>query len=66
MIDIDGDRPGHLGQAPLGDATEDLHLAQAQVGMDEAERQGRVFVVLGFDEGDLVLIPVDHGLALQG
>ena len=38
MIDIDGDRPGHLGQTPLRDAPQDLHLAQTQMCMDNAER----------------------------
>ena len=44
---------------------EDAYLAQPQMRMDQTQCQGAVFVVLGFDEGYLVPVPMDHRAALQ-
>jgi len=35
------------------------------VGVDEAQRERRIAVVLGLDEGDLMLVPVDDDRPLQ-
>ena len=54
--------PNHLRHAPPRDHPHRRHLTQPQVGVHEAERERRVAVALRFDEGNLLLVPVDrHG-----
>ena len=50
---------------PAGDHAHCRHLAEPQMRVHEAERERRVAVVVGFDEGNLPLAPVDHHAPLK-
>ena len=57
VVDVGGERPAHLGDPALSDPPVDRHLPEAQVGVDQAQGEGGVVVVLGLDERDLVVVP---------
>ena len=65
VVDIDAEGADHLRHAPPRDHAHRRHLAEPQVRVDEAERERRVAVALGLDEGNLALAPVDRHAPLQ-
>jgi hypothetical protein len=62
VIDLRCQGAGHLREAAVGDAAHHLHLAQAQMGMDDAQGNGQVAIAFGLDEGHQMVVPADrHG-----
>jgi ABC-type sulfate transport system permease component len=59
VVDVCGEGPGDLGQAPLRDQPQQHHLRRAEVPMHQAEGDGQVLIRLGGDPGDHVVVPAD-------
>ena len=59
-VDIDARGADHLGNAPPRDHPRRRHLSQPQVRVHEAERERRVAVAVGLDEGNLPVAPMDR------
>ena len=66
LVDIDSERADRFRQAAVGDRARHRHLAEAQMGVDEAEGERRVAVGLRLDERDLPVVPVDRDRAVEG
>ena len=60
VVDLGGQGPGHLGEPAIGDPAHHLHLAQAQMGMDDPQGDGQVTVAFGFDEGHEMVVPANR------
>ena len=65
VVDVDAERADHLRHAPPRDHAHRRHLAEPQMRVHEAERERRVAVVVGFDEGNLPLAPVDRHCSVE-
>ena len=49
LVDAERGRADHLGQAPRGGAPPEVHLPDPVLGMGEAQREGRIELVIGTD-----------------
>ena len=65
VVDVDAQRADHLRHTPAGNHAHRRHLAEPQMGVHEAERERRVAVAVGFDEGNLALAPVDRHASVK-
>ena len=59
VIKRDRDRAENFGQAALRDAAQQLHLGQAQMRMDEAERHRQIAIAVRLDERNEPIVPAD-------
>jgi hypothetical protein len=65
LVNVDGGRATHLRDSALGNASQDLHLAKAEMRVYEAEHKGRIGVVRCFYKRNLVVIPPDRDRSLE-
>ena len=66
MVDIGRQRPAHFGDATLRNAPRDLHLPEAQMGMNNTQGYSQIVIATRFNEGNLVIVPIDRHGAIKG
>jgi hypothetical protein len=66
VIDTDGDRPEHLGKAALRKTTQQLHLSEPQMCVNEPKGDGEVAVSARLDERHKMLVPENFDRTING
>ena len=65
-VDVDRKRTDHLGESASSQHPRHGNLAEAKMRMDETECEGSISIGVRFDEGNLVLVPVDRDRRFDG
>ena len=59
LVEIAGQRPTHFGNSSAHQMPRQLHLAKAQMGMDNSQSDRQIRIALSVDERHLLRVPVN-------